>query len=149
MYRLYFSWDSRKDIVSSPPCTRCSDESLGARAYFWDSRGTTDSRMTQSQPSVQQRISNIDLANYYTLRGVAPAQNNHNDHQKFIRFNSTRITSARPSQTKRDRWVPEQSGFILNPVHASDSGDYLCRVDFKSSPTKKSFIQLRVQGKVK
>lgn len=45
-------------------------------------------------------------------------------------------------------WRPPSPGLALSPVVLEDAGDYICRVDFKSSPTRKSFIRLQVLGQL-
>lgn len=40
---------------------------------------------------------------------------------------------------------PTQS-LVINPVEAQDDGDYRCRVDFRSSPTRNLRVKLQVVG---
>lgn len=130
-----YSWDTRpKSSFSS--CSRCPGESLGDRAYFWDLLEDAESQGGKSvEAAATQLYSYSDLMFKQAMEGGKGGGNS-----------SSRGYETNPKTRKNKLWKPTQSGLSLNPVLASDAGDYLCRVDFKSTPTKNSFIQLKVLG---
>ncbi|XP_018021127.1 uncharacterized protein LOC108677419 [Hyalella azteca] len=132
-----YSWDSRSSNgQDSDRCSKCPSEELKNRAYFWDK----DVDLSREQVfAMSEHVSgwqhHVFQANFVS----SP------EPQSFP-SNSTlpRDDLHNGSETEMEPWRPSETGLVLDPLQLSDAGDYICRVDFPRSPTRNTFVQLRV-----
>ncbi|KAF2352413.1 CD80-like immunoglobulin C2-set [Trinorchestia longiramus] len=132
-----YSWDTRvKSHPDSDSCSRCPSKQLEGRSYFYSL--DSDSGSSSSGDSAIQKLmsdwqNHVFQANF--VAGLTKPQNG-----------SENITPGHtdPRADATESWIPQETGLVLNPVRLSDAGDYICRVDFPNSPTRNTFVQLRV-----